>query len=236
GDGPAPRDVAACVPAQVAGAIGGAVPADAMFGKPMVAFSAHERWDGRLWLGEVVATAGLVWLVFGLTRAGRANLTLLLVTSCIGAAYWSTSSTRCTNPAVTIVPAFTDIFAGIAPRLRTALPRRPADRRRRRSRPGRRLLRPPGRRARGRGRRPPHRAAARHSRLFLRRKRPGLMIPSPVPCVLFVCAHNAGRSQMAAAFLTHLGLTATLVRLRTLIRRSTSRYHRDGRPTTRRLK
>ncbi|MGT2532620.1 aquaporin [Streptomyces nojiriensis] len=144
GDGPAPREVAACVPAQVAGAIGGAVPADAMFVTPLVAFSAHERWDGRLWLGEVVATAGLVWLVFGLARAGRANLALLLVISCIGAAYWLTSSTRFTNPAVTIGPAFTDIFAGIAPHLRSALPRRPADRRRRRSRPGRRLLRPPG--------------------------------------------------------------------------------------------
>ncbi|MFD8638199.1 aquaporin, partial [Streptomyces sp. NPDC059656] len=155
GDGPAPREVAAYVPAQVAGAIGGAVPADAVFVTPLVAFSAHERWDGHLWLSTVVATAGLVWLVFGLALAGRANLALLLVTSYIGAAYWLTSSTRFTNPAVTIGPAFTDTFAGIAPprlrtalpRLRTALPRRPADRRRRRSRPGRRLLRPPGRRA-----------------------------------------------------------------------------------------
>ncbi|MGV9555689.1 aquaporin [Streptomyces sp. NPDC003401] len=115
GDGPGLRDVAAYVPAQVAGAIGGAVLADAMFGKPLVAFSTHERWAGHLWLAEVVATAGLVWLVFGLARAGRAHLAPPLVASYIGAAYWFTSSTSFANPAVTIGRAFTDTFAGIAP-------------------------------------------------------------------------------------------------------------------------
>ena len=109
------RDVAAYVPAQVAGAIAGAVLADAMFGKPLVHFSAHDRWAGHLWLGEVVATAGLVWLVVGLARAGRAHLAPLLVASYIGAAYWFTSSTSFANPAVTIGRAFTDTFAGIAP-------------------------------------------------------------------------------------------------------------------------
>ncbi|MFE5515299.1 aquaporin [Streptomyces sp. NPDC056529] len=115
GDGPGLRDVAAYVPAQVVGAIGGAVLADAMFGRPLVAFSTHERWAGHLWLGEVVATAGLVWLVFGLARAGRAHLAPLLVASYIGAAYWFTSSTSFANPAVTIGRTFTDTFAGIAP-------------------------------------------------------------------------------------------------------------------------
>ncbi|HEY9374637.1 MIP/aquaporin family protein [Streptomyces sp.] len=115
GDGPALRDVAAYVPAQVAGAIAGAVLADAMFGKPLVHFSTHDRWAGHLWLAEVVATAGLVWLVFGLARAGRAHLAPLLVASYIGAAYWFTSSTSFANPAVTIGRAFTDTFAGIAP-------------------------------------------------------------------------------------------------------------------------
>lgn len=115
GDGPALRDVAVYVPAQVAGAIGGAVLADAMFGEPLVRLSTHERWAGHLWLGEVVATAGLVWLVFGLTRAGRAHLAPLLVASYIGAAYWFTSSTSFANPAVTIGRAFTDTFAGISP-------------------------------------------------------------------------------------------------------------------------
>ncbi|WP_435190518.1 aquaporin [Streptomyces sp. bgisy126] len=115
GEGPGLRDVAAYVPAQVVGAIGGAVLADAMFGRPLVAFSAHERWAGHLWLGEVVATAGLVWLVFGLARAGRAHLAPLLVAAYIGAAYWFTSSTSFANPAVTIGRTFTDTFAGIAP-------------------------------------------------------------------------------------------------------------------------
>ncbi|MFF2652627.1 aquaporin [Streptomyces sp. NPDC058045] len=115
GDGPSLRDVAAYVPAQVAGAITGAVLADAMFGRPLVAFSTHERWAGHLWLAEVVATAGLVWLVFGLARAGRAHLAPLLVAAYIGSAYWFTSSTSFANPAVTIGRAFTDTFAGIAP-------------------------------------------------------------------------------------------------------------------------
>ncbi|MFI5877339.1 aquaporin [Streptomyces sp. NPDC051445] len=115
GDGPALRDVTAYLPAQVAGAIVGAVLADAMFGRPLVAFSPHERWAGHLWLAEVVATAGLVWLIFGLARAGRAHLAPLLVASYIGSAYWFTSSTSFANPAVTIGRAFTDTFAGIAP-------------------------------------------------------------------------------------------------------------------------
>ncbi|MGP3690696.1 aquaporin [Streptomyces sp. IBSNAI002] len=115
GDGPALRDVAAYVPTQVAGAIAGAVLADAMFGKPSLDFSTHDRFAGQLWLGETVATAGLVWLVFGLARTSRAHLAPLLVASYIGAAYWFTSSTSFANPAVTFGRAFTDTFAGIAP-------------------------------------------------------------------------------------------------------------------------
>ncbi|WP_030761175.1 MULTISPECIES: aquaporin [unclassified Streptomyces] len=115
GDGPALREVAAYLPAQVLGAIAGAVLADAMFGRPLVGFSTHDRFAGHLWLAEVVATAGLVWLVFGLARAGRAHLAPLLVAAYIGAAYWFTSSTSFANPAVTIGRAFTDTFAGIAP-------------------------------------------------------------------------------------------------------------------------
>ncbi|KIF03284.1 MIP family protein [Streptomyces sp. RSD-27] len=115
GGGPGLRDVAAYLLAQVAGAIAGTVLADAMFGEPLVAFSTHERWAGHLWLAEVVATAGLVWLVFGLARAGRAHLAPPLVAAYIGAAYWFTSSTSFANPAVTIGRAFTDTFAGIAP-------------------------------------------------------------------------------------------------------------------------
>jgi glycerol uptake facilitator-like aquaporin len=109
------REVAAYVPAQTAGAIGGAVLADAMFARPLVRFSTHDRSAGHLWLGEVVATAGLILLVFGLERIGRVGLAPVAVASYIGAAYWFTSSTSFANPAVTVGRAFTDTFAGIAP-------------------------------------------------------------------------------------------------------------------------
>ncbi|MFF7473567.1 aquaporin [Streptomyces sp. NPDC008092] len=109
------RDVAAYVPAQIAGAIAGAVLADAMFGKPLVRWSTHDRSAGHLLVGETVATAGLVLVVFGLARAGRDRFAPVAVASYIGAAYWFTSSTSFANPAVTIGRAFTDTFAGIAP-------------------------------------------------------------------------------------------------------------------------
>ncbi|MEU6366451.1 aquaporin [Streptomyces sp. NPDC046931] len=109
------REVAAYMPAQIGGAIGGAVLADAMFAEPLVRWSGHARWAPHLWLGEVVATAGLVLLIFGLARAGRAHFEPVAIASCIGAAYWFTSSTSFANPAVTIGRAFTDTFAGIAP-------------------------------------------------------------------------------------------------------------------------
>ncbi|MFI9806596.1 aquaporin [Streptomyces sp. NPDC052301] len=114
-DGPSARDVAAYIPAQIAGAVAGALLADAMFGKPLVRWSTHDRSAGHLWLGEVVATAGLILLIFGSARTGRARFGPVTVASYIGAAYWFTSSTSFANPAVTIGRAFTDTFAGIAP-------------------------------------------------------------------------------------------------------------------------
>ncbi|MGW2645034.1 aquaporin [Streptomyces sp. NPDC001393] len=114
-DGLSLRDAAAYVPAQIAGAIGGAILADAMFARPPVEWSTHNRSASHLWLGEVVATAGLILLVFGLDRIGNASLAPTAVASYIGAAYWFTSSTSFANPAVTIGRAFTDTFAGIAP-------------------------------------------------------------------------------------------------------------------------
>ncbi|GHE75468.1 glycerol uptake transporter protein [Streptomyces spiralis] len=114
-DGLTLRDVAAYVPAQIAGAIGGAILADAMFAKPLVEWSTHDRSASHLWLGEVVATAGLILLIFGLDRIGSASFAPVAVASYIGAAYWFTSSTSFANPAVTIGRAFTDTFAGIAP-------------------------------------------------------------------------------------------------------------------------
>jgi glycerol uptake facilitator-like aquaporin len=110
-----PREVAAYVAAQVAGAVGGAVLADAMFGQPLVRWSGHDRSAGHLWLGEVVATAGLVLLVVGLGRTGRQRTAPVAVAAYVGAAYWFTSSTGFANPAVTVGRAFSDSFAGIAP-------------------------------------------------------------------------------------------------------------------------
>ncbi|MDT7843429.1 MIP/aquaporin family protein [Streptomyces justiciae] len=115
GEGGGLREVAAYVPAQIAGAIGGAVLANAMFAEPLVRWSVHVRWSGHLWLGEVVATAGLVLLILGLARTDRAHLAPVAVASYIGAAYWFTSSTAFANPGVTVGRAFTDTFAGIAP-------------------------------------------------------------------------------------------------------------------------
>lgn len=114
-DGLSLGEVAAYAAGQTAGAIGGAVLANAMFARPLVRWSTHERFAGHLWLGETVATAGLVALIFGLTRTHRANLAPVAVASFIGAAYWFTSSTSFANPAVTIGRAFTDTFTGIAP-------------------------------------------------------------------------------------------------------------------------
>ncbi|MFI7147135.1 aquaporin [Nonomuraea sp. NPDC050022] len=109
------REVTAYVPAQVAGAIAGAVLANTMFGLPAVQISAHDRSAPHLLLGEVVATAGLIVVIFALTRQGRAALAPVAVGGYIGAAYWFTSSTSFANPAVTLGRAFTDTFAGIAP-------------------------------------------------------------------------------------------------------------------------
>lgn len=115
GAGVTGREVAVYLPAQVAGAIGGAILADAMFGEPLVKWSTHDRSTGHLLLGEVVATAGLILLIFGLARTGRLRFAPVAVACYIGAAYWFTSSTSFANPAVTIGRAFTDTFAGIAP-------------------------------------------------------------------------------------------------------------------------
>ncbi|KKD07948.1 aquaporin [Streptomyces sp. WM6386] len=115
GDGLGIREVAVYVPAQMAGATAGAVLADAMFGEPLVKWSTHDRSAGHLLLGEVVATTGLILLIFGLARTDRLRFAPVAVASYIGAAYWFTSSTSFANPAVTVGRTFSDTFAGIAP-------------------------------------------------------------------------------------------------------------------------
>ncbi|MCL1871630.1 MAG: aquaporin [Promicromonosporaceae bacterium] len=100
--------------AQCAGAAGGAVLADAMFGVP-TALSQTDRTTAPHLLAEVVATAGLVLVVFALVRTGRGPAVAPAVGAYVGAAYWFTSSTSFANPAVTIGRVLTDTFAGIAP-------------------------------------------------------------------------------------------------------------------------
>ncbi|MEE4541982.1 aquaporin [Streptomyces sp. V4-01] len=115
GSGATAREAAVYVLAQFSGAIGGAIVADAMFGEALVRFSTHDRDARHLLLGEVVATAGLILLIFGLARSDRLRFAPVAVASYIGAAYWFTSSTSFANPAVTVGRTFTDTFAGIAP-------------------------------------------------------------------------------------------------------------------------
>jgi len=102
------------VAAQVVGGIGGAVLANAMFATSTSISSTDRATAGHL-LAEVVATAGLVLVIFALVRGGRAEAVAPAVGAYIGAAYWFTSSTSFANPAVTIGRIFTDTFAGIAP-------------------------------------------------------------------------------------------------------------------------
>jgi glycerol uptake facilitator-like aquaporin len=100
---------------QVAGAIAGAALADAMFAEPVLSPSHHHRGGAPILLSEVVATAGLVFVIVALVRTGRVQHVAWAVGAWIGAAYWFTASTAFANPAVTIGRALTNTYAGIAP-------------------------------------------------------------------------------------------------------------------------
>ena len=100
---------------QVAGGVTGALLANLMFDRRVLEISAKERLTLGHLIGEVVATAGLVALIFALARTGRGGLSAAAIGAYIGAAYWFTSSTAFANPAVTIGRVFSDTFAGIAP-------------------------------------------------------------------------------------------------------------------------
>lgn len=102
------------VAAQTLGAIGGSVLANVMF-EVGTSFSAKQRVSTGHLVGEVVATAGLILLVFALARTSRGMLAAPAVGAYIGAAYWFTSSTSFANPAVTVGRMFSDTFSGIAP-------------------------------------------------------------------------------------------------------------------------
>ena len=177
------RTAVTLIAAQVVGAIVGAVLANLMFGLSAVSISTHVRSSGGLWLGEVIATVGLVLVIFGTIRSGRTDAVAFAVGGYITAAYWFTSSTSFANPAVTIARLFSDTFTGIAPS----------------SVPMFVLMQLLG-------------GAAAYGLIKLLWPHPAGTLPRPIakgasvadkPTVLFVCVHNAGRSQMAAALLDH---------------------------------
>ncbi len=103
------------VVAQLVGGLAGVVVANLMFEVDAVSVSGHDRGGAGQLLGEVVATFGLVLVVFGSLRSGRVETVALAVGGYIAAAYWFTSSTSFANPAVTVARMLSDTFAGIAP-------------------------------------------------------------------------------------------------------------------------
>jgi arsenate reductase len=109
------RDAWLYVVAQVLGGCAGAVLANLMFELPAVELSTTDRSGPALWLSEVVATVGLLLVVQGCVRTGRARAVPFAVGAWIGGAYWFTSSTSFANPAVTVARTLSDTFAGIAP-------------------------------------------------------------------------------------------------------------------------
>ena len=109
------RDAAAYLPAQVVGCIGGAVIANVMFSKAAVSISTHHRASAPHFLSEIVATLGLLLVIFALPRSGRSRSAPAAVGAYIGAAYFFTSSTSFANPAITVGRMFSNTFAGIAP-------------------------------------------------------------------------------------------------------------------------
>jgi arsenate reductase len=109
------RDALAYIPAQIAGCIAGAVTANGMFALSAISVSSDHRATPAHLLAEVVATLGLLLVIFALARTGRSSTAPAAVGAYIGAAYWFTSSTSFANPAITVGRAFSDTFAGIAP-------------------------------------------------------------------------------------------------------------------------
>lgn len=103
------------IAAQVAGAALGVVVANLMFSEPALAWSEQARSGEGLWLGETVATLGLLLVIFGIVRSGRAHTAAYAVGAYIAGAYFFTSSTSFANPAVTVARTLTDTFAGIEP-------------------------------------------------------------------------------------------------------------------------
>jgi arsenate reductase len=108
-------ETALYISAQVIGACLGTMLANLMFELPLVELSTKTRSSGALWVSEIVATVGLLLVIHGCARSGRANALPFAVGIWIGGAYWFTSSTSFANPAVTVGRTLSDSFAGIEP-------------------------------------------------------------------------------------------------------------------------
>ena len=108
-------EAVAYIGAQIIGGCVGTVLANAMFDLSAINVSTKARSSGALWLSEVIATAGLLLLIHGIVRSGRAATVPFAVGAWIGGAYWFTSSTSFANPAVTIARTLSNTFAGIKP-------------------------------------------------------------------------------------------------------------------------
>ncbi|CAN2190104.1 GlpF Glycerol uptake facilitator and related permeases (Major Intrinsic Protein Family) [Candidatus Nanopelagicaceae bacterium] len=108
------KSLALYISAQFSGGVLGTLLANQMFEKGTLVASSKVREGSSIWLGEIVATAGLL-LIIELIRIQKLQAAAIVITSWIGAAYFFTSSTSFANPAVTFARAWTDTFAGIAP-------------------------------------------------------------------------------------------------------------------------
>jgi arsenate reductase len=109
------RDAIAYIPAQVSGCIAGAITANGMFALAAISISDKHRASEAHLFAEVVATLGLLLVIFSLARTRRGSIAPAAVGAYIGAAYFFTSSTSFANPAITVGRMFSDTFAGIAP-------------------------------------------------------------------------------------------------------------------------
>jgi glycerol uptake facilitator-like aquaporin len=109
------REALAYIPAQVSGCIAGAITANAMFALTAVSISTKHRASDAHLFAEVIATLGLLLVIFSLARTRRGSMAPAAVGAYIGAAYFFTSSTSFANPAISVGRMFSDTFAGIAP-------------------------------------------------------------------------------------------------------------------------
>ncbi len=109
------RDALAYIPAQLAGGCIGVILANLMFDLSAVTISTQTRSSSGQWLSEVLATCGLIFVIFAVVRSNRASMAPFAVGAYITAAYWWSSSTSFANPAVTVARMLSDTFAGIAP-------------------------------------------------------------------------------------------------------------------------